>query len=135
MNEKALKYLYGLLKDTRIALGNAERKPNVDPAELDNLRAKIDMLEYSTAAVLAYEEPKRGEWIDDGSLLYQVVEISGVTANSKVDPQPTAYQILDLQNNDIAFVLENNDGVVTAYCLGGRPNKSYTMQVLNLIKP
>ena len=70
------------------------------------------------------------EWIDDGSLLYQVVEIGGVTANSKVDLQPTAYQILDLQNNDIAFVLENNDGVVTAYCLGGTPNKSYTMQAL-----
>lgn len=64
MNEKALKYLYGLLKDTRIALGNAERKPNVDPAELDNLRSKIDMLEYSAAAVLAYDEPKHGEWVE-----------------------------------------------------------------------
>ena len=69
MNEKALKYLYGLLKDTRIALGKAERKPNVDPSELDNLRSKIDILEYSAAAVLAYEEPKRGEWIDDGSAI------------------------------------------------------------------
>lgn len=69
MNEKALKYLYGLLKDTRISLGNAERKPNVDQTELDNLRSKIDMLEYSAAAVLAYEEPKRGEWIDDGSVI------------------------------------------------------------------
>ena len=65
MNEKAIKYLYGLLKDTRIALGNAERKTNVDPVELDNLRSKIDMLEYSAAAVLAYEEPKHGEWIYD----------------------------------------------------------------------
>lgn len=70
------------------------------------------------------------EWIDDGSLLYQVVEIGGITVNSKVDLQPTAYQILDLQNNDIAFILENDDGVVTAYCLGGRPSKSYTMQAL-----
>lgn len=70
------------------------------------------------------------EWINDGSLLYQVVEIGGITTNSKVDLQPTAYQILDLQNNDIAFILENDDGVVTAYCLGGRPNKSYTMQAL-----
>ena len=70
------------------------------------------------------------EWIEDENLLYQVIEIGGVTANSKVDLQPTAYQILELQNNDIAFILENDDGVVTAYCLGGRPNKSYTMQVL-----
>lgn len=70
------------------------------------------------------------EWIEDENLLSQVIEIGGVTANSKVDLQPTAYQILELQNNDIAFILENDDGVVTAYCLGGRPNKSYTMQVL-----
>lgn len=77
-----------------------------------------------------YVELVESEWIDDGSLLYQVVEINGITANSKVDLQPTAYQILDLQNNDIAFILENDDGVVTAYCLGGRPTKSYSMQVL-----
>ena len=77
-----------------------------------------------------FVELVEGDWVDDGSLLYQVVEIGGVTTNSKVDLQPTAYQILDLQNNDIAFILENDDGVVTAYCLGGRPNKSYTMQTL-----
>jgi hypothetical protein len=93
---------------------------------------KIDM-KYIPDCLMpktTYVELEEYEWIDDGSLLYQVVEIGGVTANSKVDLQPTAYQILDLQNNDIAFVLENNDGVVTAYCLGGTPNKSYTMQVL-----
>jgi hypothetical protein len=77
-----------------------------------------------------FVELVEGDWVDDGSLLCQVVEIGGVTTNSKVDLQPTAYQILDLQNNDIAFILENDDGVVTAYCLGGRPNKSYTMQAL-----
>lgn len=93
---------------------------------------KIDM-KYIPDCLMpksTYVELVESEWIDDGSLLYQIVEIGGVTPNSKLDLQPTAYQILDLQNNDIAFVLENDDSVVTAYCLGGRPNKSYTMQVL-----
>jgi PHP family Zn ribbon phosphoesterase len=69
MFDKALEYLYKQLKDTRISLGHAERRPGVTDEELDNLRSKIDMLEYSAAAVLAYEEPKRGEWVDDGSVI------------------------------------------------------------------
>ena len=77
-----------------------------------------------------YVELVEGDWIDDDGLLYQVVDIYGVTANSKVDLQPTAYQILDMQNKDIAFIAENDDGVVTVYCLGGTPDKSYSMQVL-----
>lgn len=69
MFDKALEYLYKQLKDTRISLGHAERRPGVTDEELDNLRSKIDMLEYSAAAVLAYEEPKHGEWVDDGSVI------------------------------------------------------------------
>lgn len=93
---------------------------------------KIDM-KYIPDCLMpktTFVELVESDWIDDGSLLYQVVEINGITTNSKVDLQPTAYQILDLQNNDTAFILENDDGVVTAYCLGGRPTKSYSMQVL-----
>ena len=69
MCEKALEYLYKQLKDTRISLGHAERRPGVTDEELDNLRAKIDILEYSAAAVLAYEEPKHGEWVEDGNAI------------------------------------------------------------------
>jgi hypothetical protein len=57
-NEIVLKWLYKQLKDTKIALGHAEHKPNVDTEEIDNLRSKIDMLEYSAEAVLAYDEQK-----------------------------------------------------------------------------
>lgn len=93
---------------------------------------KIDMKYIPNCLIpkKTYVELVENEWIDDGSLLCQVVEIGAVTANSKIDLQPTAYQVLDMQNNDIAFMLENDGGVVTAYCLGGKPNKSYTMQVL-----
>lgn len=69
-------------------------------------------------------------WAGDANPYSQVVTINGVTVNSKVDLQPTALQIVDLQNNDIALMAENDNGVVTVYAIGGKPTVDYTMQAL-----
>ena len=69
-------------------------------------------------------------WLGDTNPYYQEIAVSGVTANSKVDLQPTALQIVELQNTDIAFMTENNDGVITVYAIGGKPEVDYTMQAL-----
>lgn len=69
-------------------------------------------------------------WTGDTNPWSQVVNINGVTTNSKVDLQPTAVQIVELQNNDIALMAENDDGVVTVYAIGSKPTVDYTMQVL-----
>lgn len=69
-------------------------------------------------------------WTGSANPWSQVVTISGITANSKVDLQPTAVQIVEMQNNDIALMTENNDGVITVYAIGSKPAKDYTMQVL-----
>ena len=53
-----------------------------------------------------------------------------LTSTSKIDLQPTAIQIVELQNSDIALMAENNNGTVTVYALGGKPTVDYTMQVL-----
>ena len=93
---------------------------------------KIDMKYIPDCLIpkTTYVELVESEWIEDESLWYQVVNINGVTVNSKIDLQPTAYQILDIQNKDISFIAENDDGVVTVYCFGNKPDKSYSMQVL-----
>lgn len=52
MREIALKWLYKELKKTRVAFGNAEWKPNVKQRELDNLRGRIDLLEYLCGLVI-----------------------------------------------------------------------------------
>lgn len=52
MREKALKWLYKELKRTRVAFGHAEWKPNVNHQELDELRGKIDILEYLCGLVI-----------------------------------------------------------------------------------
>lgn len=69
-------------------------------------------------------------WSGSSNPWSQVVNINGVTANSKVDLQPTASQIVELQNADIMLMVENNAGVTTAYAIGGKPTSTYTMQAL-----
>lgn len=69
-------------------------------------------------------------WTGNSNPWSQVVTINGVTVNSKVDLQPTAVQIVELQNEEIALMAENDDGVVTVYSIGNKPTVDYTMQVL-----
>ena len=70
------------------------------------------------------------QWVGATSPWSQVVSINGTTANSKVDLLPTAEQVEEMQDNDIAFMAENNDGVVTMYAIYGKPEVDYEMQVL-----
>lgn len=69
-------------------------------------------------------------WVGDTSPWSQVMAINCVTANSKVDFQPTAEQVDEMQDNDIAFIAENDEGVVTAYAIYNKPEVDYEMQVL-----
>lgn len=69
-------------------------------------------------------------WVGSANPWSQVVTINGVTANSKVDLQPAAAQIVEMQDNDIALMAENNDGVVTVYAIGSKPAVDYTIQAL-----
>lgn len=69
-------------------------------------------------------------WTGDAVPYSQVISVNEVTANSKVDLQPSAIQIVEMQNDDIALMTENNDGVITVYALGSKPTVNYTMQAL-----
>ena len=69
-------------------------------------------------------------WTGSSNPWKQVIAMNGVTANSKIDLQPTATQIVELQNDDIMLMIENNNGTTTAYAIGGKPTKNYTMQAL-----
>jgi hypothetical protein len=69
-------------------------------------------------------------WTGTNNPWSQVVTINGVTANSKVDLQPTAPQIVALQNAEITLMLQNDSGTVTAWAIGNKPEEDYTMQVL-----
>ena len=51
-----------------------------------------------------------------------------ITENSKVDLQITSEQMVIFYQKDIAFVTENDGGVVTVYCIGQIPENDYNIQ-------
>lgn len=67
-------------------------------------------------------------WQGTASPYSQVVEINGVTPNSKINLQLDAEQFSVLHQKDISFIAENEDGVVTILCLGQKPTNDYTLQ-------
>jgi len=61
---------------------------------------------------------------------YQVVTVDNaeITTNSKVDLQPSSEQLVIFHEKDLAFVAENEDGVVSVFCVGQVPTNDYTIQ-------
>lgn len=61
---------------------------------------------------------------------YQVVTVDNamITSRSKVDLQPNSEQLAIFHEKDLAFVTENEDGVVSVYCVGQVPTNDYTIQ-------
>lgn len=64
------------------------------------------------------------------SNLSQTVTISGITVNSKVDIQmdDTSLGVL-IDSGTSAIWMENNNGTITAKCIGDKPNADMTVQV------
>lgn len=83
----------------------------------------LPISKIGTATLLA------SAWKGDTSPYSQVVAIEGVTANSQVDLTPSVEQLAVFHNKDLAFVTENDNGVVTVYAIGDKPTNDYTIQV------
>lgn len=61
---------------------------------------------------------------------YQVVSVDNavITANSMVNLQPSPEQLTIFHEKDLAFVTENEDGVVSVFCVGQVPANDYKIQ-------
>lgn len=82
------------------------------------------------AAVAIGEVTIRADaWVDAGSFYSQVVAIDGITEYSQVDLTPSVEQLAIFHDKDLAFVAENEEGVVTVYAVGQKPENDYTIQV------
>lgn len=69
-------------------------------------------------------------WAGNSEPYSQAIEIATVTVSSKIDLQPSAQQIVDLQNAEISLMIGNDGGALTCYAIGNKPTVDYTMQVL-----
>ena len=103
-------------------LTEAEKKAMVD-AVLQ------EVMKNNTSARVGYVELPADSWVGDASPFSQVVEVAGVTENSQVDLTPSVEQLAIFHNKDLAFVTENDGGVVTVYAIGQKPTLDYTIQV------
>lgn len=105
----------------------------VQPDEPEN--AKIGTLWYDTdeestpVARIGEVELLAAKWIGEDNLWSQVVTIEGVTANSQVDLTPSVEQLVIFYEKDLTLVAENENGVVTVYVIGQKPQNDYTIQV------
>lgn len=71
------------------------------------------------------------EWIQDAdNRYYQVVTVQNaiITPNSKVDLQIKPEDLSIFHEKDLAFVAENEDGVVRVYCIGQVPQNEYDLE-------
>lgn len=68
-------------------------------------------------------------WTGTESPYSQEVTIDGVTANSKVDLNPTGEQLNSIATNRTILNTANDNGTVTVYAVGNKPMEDYTMQV------
>lgn len=56
MRDRALKWLYGQLRQKKHSLGIAEYKPNASRAEIENLEQAIEVIEWIIGKVLEGED-------------------------------------------------------------------------------
>lgn len=97
--------------------------------KLSNLQEKVDVLYAKSLVKTATINLLSSAWIKESDNKYsQIVSIPDVTERSKVDLQPTVEQLLTFYEKDVSFVAENDDGVVTIYCIGQKPINDYSMQ-------
>ena len=70
------------------------------------------------------------KWVLTDSGYSQIVSMNGVTVNSKIDLQPTPDQLAELVESEISLTTGNDNGTVTVYAIGGKPDADCTMQAL-----
>ena len=80
-------------------------------------------------ARIGYVELLADKWVGEESPYSQVVTVDGATENSQVDLTPSVEQLSIFHGKDIAFVTENEDGVVTVFAIGQKPQNDYVVQV------
>lgn len=116
---------------------------DIDPAEAwtsahwDRAYLAADVANLAEAVAAKANPPAVGSvtlsdtWTGSASPYSQTVTVTGatVTANSRVDLQPTAAQIASLISDGVTgLVIENNNGTLTAYAVGAETTAEMSVQ-------
>lgn len=109
---------------------NAQFETTAQPLEADFGKLQIINTGVTTAELprIVNVYLSSDAWVGTESPYSQVVNVDGVTINSQVDLTPSVEQLSIFYNKDLAFVTENEDGVVTVYAIGQKPANDYVIQ-------
>ena len=94
---------------------------------VDEVAKKVTL--EGASAKISHVTILANKWVGTASPYSQVVTVEGATENSQVDLTPSVEQLAIFYQKDLAFVTENEDGVVTVYAIGQKPENDYTIQV------
>jgi hypothetical protein len=95
------------------------------------LPKQISVTLYGSEDVENADKPQWEEERDsEGNFLgryKQLVTINNavITPNSKIDLNPTPDMLAIFHEKDATFVAENDNGIVTVYCVGQKPKNTY----------
>jgi hypothetical protein len=106
-----------------------DKETVISAKNLNDIQDAVIALENSLSGMVSDVTLLASKWAGGASPYSQVVTINGITPYSKVDLLPSVEQLAIFHNKDVAFVTENEDGVVTVYAIGDKPTQDYTMQV------
>lgn len=110
----------------RLKIGDGER----EFSELPYMSVDSFILPKTATVHL---DPDKWQQAEDGDddRFYQVVTVEHavVTANSKIDLNPSSEDLSVFHEKDLAFVTENWDGEIRVYCIGQTPQSPYDIPV------
>ena len=68
-------------------------------------------------------------WSGSASPYSQAVSVSGATAKSRIDLNPSAAVLAAAMDGGYGLVIGNNNGTIKAYAVGAKPTAAITVQV------
>lgn len=74
---------------------------------------------------------KASDWVqaaDDRWYQTVTVDNATITPNSKVDLRPNSEQLAVFHNKNLEFVAENDNGIISIFCVGAVPDGDHTIQ-------
>ncbi len=122
----------------KVLLSELAVQVNEHTTTLRNILKSISNPVRSFIYILGGKDNWRAENVTDsagnviGVRYGQVVDVNGatITPYSKVDLQLTSDQMVVFYEKSLAFVAENDNGVVKVYCVGSIPENNYMIQAI-----
>ena len=110
----------------------AQHLQHIEDGIINNEKAIEELrklLSPKSASRIGYVTLLANSWSGAASPYSQIVAIDGVTECTQVNLTPSVEQLTIFHQKDLAFITENDDGVVTVYAIGQKPTNDYTIQV------